>query len=244
MAIKKQTIDLQWRLENQIFSGNWKQDTLFDIKDLASKYHTTVKEINEVIPILLRKGLVRNDVNGTIRIQKIPQAHIESVFQYADKLHLKPRSIVRSVEIIPADDFIAEKLALKKDCDVFVQVRTRLINDEVIANQYNYIPYEICPGLEEVDLSTTSFQVTLENKFHTVITRIQELYALEYPKRDDLQILGLLPDSKILAVQRTSYSQNDYPLVFADIHVNLQKFQYVAALWPKAGELLKSKNEA
>jgi DNA-binding GntR family transcriptional regulator len=118
-----------------------------------------------------------------------------------------------------------------------------MINGEILANQYNFIPYEICPGLEFIDLSRSSFQVALQRDFHTVITRIHEDYFLDAPSRDDSEILQISDQDQILIVQRTSYSRNNLPVVFADIHVNPCQFHYVKELWPKANSLINHINK-
>ena len=144
--------------------------------------------------------------------------------------------------IIHADAFLAEKLELTEGAPVYRQVRTRLVDEQILANQYNFIPFEICPGLEGMDLSRRSFQVTLEKDFHTVITRINETYSLGDPIRDDAEILDLQTGDQVLIVERMSFSSSNMPLVYADIHVNPLQFHYVERLWPDAVEFVKSIN--
>jgi DNA-binding GntR family transcriptional regulator len=212
----------------------------YTIEGLNQRYDAPVDEIRQVTRSLIRKGLVDKTSNDSIRIHGSPEAEIESVFQYAKKSKLKPRTIVRSVKTTSADDFLAKKLKVTLRAPVYVQIRTRMVDEEVLANQYNFIPFQVCPGLEKIDLSRRSFQVTLEEQFHTVITRIEEIYTLGKPARDDEEILDVDRDAKILIVQRTSFSRNDYPLVFADIHVHPAQFHYVKDLWPKALPLVQS----
>jgi DNA-binding GntR family transcriptional regulator len=240
MSGKKFPAGLQRLIENEIFSGALRNGEKYSIESLVERYNVSKEDLNLILPSLLRKGLAAQEDQTSILISGIPQAEIESVFQYAQKSNLKPRTVVRSVEVTQADAFLAETLKVPVRAPVFIQVRTRLVDEMVLANQYNFIPYEICPGLESVDLSQRSFQVTLEEDFHTVITRIEEKYILGNPERDDEKILNVVKDAQILIVQRISYSASDYPLVFADIHVNPKQFHYVENLWPKAVPLVDS----
>jgi hypothetical protein len=236
-------VDLQRLFEQDIVKDQFDLNAIFSLEYLEAKYNAEKQELVSVLRGLHRKGLVFHEVNGNIRVLGLPEAKITSVFQYAEKSQLKPSTVVRKVEICPADDLIAEKLEIEPKSPVFVQGRTRLINDEVLANQYNFIPYEICPGLETLDLSQSSFQVALEKDFHTVITRIHEDHFLSHPSRDDEKILHINDQDQVLVVQRTSYSRNNLPVVFADIHVNPRQFHYVKELWPEANSLVNQINK-
>ena len=231
---------LQIKIENAIVYDDLQKGSAFTIVKLAQRFNASEAAVLQVMESLTRKGLVDEINSGSIRIHGLPEAEIESVFQYAQKSKLKPRTIVRSVKITNADGFLAKKLRVSLRAPVYVQVRTRLVDEEVLANQYNFIPFQVCPELEEIDLSKRSFQVTLEEQFHTVITHIEETYTLGNPARDDEEILGVDKDAKILIVQRISFSRKDYPLVFADIHVHPAQFHYVKDLWPKALPLVQS----
>jgi len=244
MKYQKFPIALQRQLEDNITSGFFSTDQIVRVENLCSKFEASVEDIQLVIPSLERKGLVKKNTDGSIQILGVYKAAIESVFQYAEKSKLKPRTIVRSVTIVPAEDLIAKKLGMSPGDSLYVQVRTRMVDDQILANQYNFIPYEVCPGLEEVDLSRASFQVTLEKIFHTVIARIEETYNLNNPERDDREILSITQDQPVLVIQRTSFSRNEFPLVFADIHVNPALFHYVKDLWPKALPLVGSINKS
>ena len=231
---------LQRQLEDEIVAGKFSCNQVVTLEELSYRNKSSIAEIQQVIPSLERKGLIEIISDESIKIFGLQEADVESVFQFAEKSNLKPQSIVRSVEIKLAEGFIAKILRLSIGDPVFIQVRTRKIDNKVLANQYNFIPYEICPGLEEVDLSCTSFQATLENRFHTIITRFEETYSLKKPTRDDAEILNVSEEESILVVQRISYSRSDFPLVLADIHVNPAQFHYVMELWPKALPLIQS----
>ena len=231
---------LQRQFEEAIVSNDLSEQQSLTSEELSYRFETSIDDIQLILPSLERKGLIKIHIDGTVEILGLYKAEIESVFQYAEKSKLKPETIVRSVTVEASSMCIAEELWIPEGDPVFVQVRTRLIDGQILANQYNFIPYEICPGLESVDLSKTSFQATLEKKFCTVIARIKEVYSLEPPERADKEILLITHNQPVLVVQRTSFSRNEFPLVFADIHVNPAKFHYVKDLWPEAVPLIKS----
>lgn len=229
---------LQESFEYALVSGKLEIGQIIRVDDVANQFDAESSSAKQILSAAYRKGLVEKQAEGQYRIIGKSKPEITSVFQHADKSGLKPKSIVRAVTLVPADEIVAKKLMVSVGDLVFRQTRTRLINDQVVANQYNFIPIEVCPGLEEVDLTRKSFQVTLEKRFHTVVVNIEENFTFAPGTLEDLEILGLSVGAKVLVVQRLSSSSSNMPLVWADIHVCTEHYHYVKALWPQAAGLL------
>ena len=234
---------LQSQIEKDIVAGHLEKGRVYTLSEICERYNVSRYVLTRVIGSQIRKGLVLRENRNAVRIIGFSNTGIISVFQYAEKSGLKPRTIVRSLEVIPADRKTADVLLVPQFSKVFVQIRTRLVEDEVLANQYNFIPYEVCPNLADIDLSHRSFQTTLEEDFHTVITHITETCKLSKPSRDDKAVLGLQAGEAVLVLQRISFSKNNLPLVFADIHIHPGKFHYVKDLWPQAAHLIENYSE-
>ena len=244
LNIKAYPADLQKQIESDIRNGRMAAGSEFPVGDLTGRYQTSADALGAVIPTLYRKGLIEKPDGENIKVLGLPEAEIESVFQYAEKAKLTPRTVVREVSVIAADAFLGEKLAVDEGAALYQQVRTRLVEGQVLANQYNFIPYTVCPGVETVNLSQRSFQVTLAEEYSTIIKRIEETYALGAPSRDDAEVLSLSADAEVLIVERMSFSANGMPLVFADIHVNPSAFHFVKNLWPGAAQLISDAHES
>ena len=233
---------LQERFEKDIVNGVFNKGQRVELADLQQRYDDALRsDLDRVINSAYRKGLLEKRGESVFEIIGERQAEIISVFQHAAKSGFSPKSLVRAVTVLPASADVAEKLQVAVGEAVFCQTRTRLVNDEVIANQNNYIPIEVCPGLETVDLTRTSFQTTLEKTFHAVVARIEEHFEIRAANAEDAIILGLQPGADILVVERLSLSFNRMPLVWADIHVRSDRYHYVKELWPEAAGLLDSK---
>jgi GntR family transcriptional regulator len=230
---------LQQSIELEIATGVLAKGQSIHITELQRRYQAASGDLMRVLNAAVRKGLIALSSGGLVTILGKSHSDIKSVFQHTAESGLSPRSIVRSVEVVPAYLEAAGKLNLSPGEPVFRQTRTRLVNDEVIANQNNYIPIEVCPGLESVDLSHTSFQKILEGRFNAVVASIAEDFFLAPGSEEDLQTLGLPAGSQVLVVQRLSLSPAQQPLVWADIHIRSDRYYYVKELWPKAATLLE-----
>ena len=243
LDIKAYPSDLQKQIENDIRHGSLATGSEIPVSQIAERYNASVDAFERIIPTLYRKGLINKPDGEIFCVSGLPQAKIESVFQFAEKAKLSPSTVVREVSVIAADDFLSKKLNVESGEAMYQQVRTRLIDEQVIANQYNFIPYTICPGLETIDLSQRSFQATLAQEYSTIVKRIEETYVLGAPSRDDASVLDLPAEANVLIVERMSFSASDMPLVFADIHVNPSAFHYVKNLWPGAEKLISTIQE-
>jgi len=230
---------LQKRFEDDIVSGLVPVGQKFDVAALQQRYIASAGDAFLVLKSACRKGLVAREQDGVYRILGKSETSVRSVFQHAAASGLSPKSVVRALKVIPANEAVAEHLLVALYEPVFCQTRTRLVNDEIVANQNNYIPIDVCPTLEEVDLSRRSFQVALNENFNTVITKIEEQYEVLPAAGEDAAFLGLGDGEEVLVVRRLSLSATDWPLVWADIHIRQDRFHYVEALWPQAAAMLR-----
>jgi GntR family transcriptional regulator len=232
-------IELQRKIELAIVTGELPVGESVTASDLAAKFHAPLGEMLQVLGAAWRKGLVAKTSEQEFQILGLIAPRVESVFQHTSKIGFKPTSVMRSLTIEPATLEIGMKLGLAIGAPVYRLDRTRLVNGEVLANQTNVIPFEVCPGLENDDVSRASFQQLIDGKYHAVTVEMKEEFAIIPATAQDQQILGLADDDQILDIQRTALSATDQPLIWTDIHVRPDRFDYVAALWPSAKRMLE-----
>jgi DNA-binding GntR family transcriptional regulator len=232
-------VQLQRQLELAIVKGELSAGQLVTVENLAAQFHAPLEDMQQVLFSEWRKGLVAQNAEHAYRVLGLIQPRVESVFQHTSKIGFKPTSVMRGVTIEPATPVIAQKLNLPIGAPVYRLDRTRLVNGEVLANQTNLIPYEVCAGLENDDVSHASFQELIDGKYHAVSVEMKEEFAIIPATVQDQQILSLAAGTQILDIQRTALSATAQPLIWTDIHVRPDRFDYVAALWPSAKKLLE-----
>lgn len=234
-------IELQNNIEKAILQHTLSKGQTLTLGNLSQRFRTTPELMSQVLQAEVRKGLIARKGNN-FQIIGLSEKRLDSLFQHTSRAGMKPTSIVRAVFVEPSGQEVAARLDIPAGSPVYHQERTRIINSEVLAIQVNYIPYEICPGLENDDLSRYSFQKLLEERYHTVISEIQEEYAILPGSESDLEILGLPRGSQVLVIDRLSLSHNHAPLVWASIHIRIDRYKYVSTLWPNAARLLEEHN--
>jgi len=231
--------EVQKRFEGAIASGEYAKGRLLVAGDLAPQYGVSLPEMRQLLRAAWRKGLVQRIAQGQFEVLGLVQAAYDSVFTHTDKAGFKPRSLVRDVEVEPATALIAEKLRVDVGSPVYRYVRTRFADDEPLANQVNYMPYEVCPGLETFDVTRHSFQKLLEQEYLSVFVGMDEHFSLIPATEQDREILGLSEGASILVVDRVALGATGWPLVWATIRIRPDRYPYVAALWPEAAKLLR-----
>ncbi|MFZ5918552.1 MAG: GntR family transcriptional regulator [Chloroflexota bacterium] len=233
--------ELQQRVEQAIVAGELPVGQVWSLGALAGRFQAAADPLRRVVQAARRKGLVEAvETEGDVfRVLGLPTTQFASVFTHTAGSGFQPRSEVRQAEVEPATLLVADRLRVEPGSPVYRYVRTRWVNEEALANQTNYMPFEVCPGLEGDDVSRTSFQKLLEDKYHAVLVDMQEQYSLVPATEQDRAVLGLPQGAAVLVVDRIALSASGWPLVWADIRIRPDRFEYVAALWPQAAELLK-----
>jgi hypothetical protein len=231
-------VELQRQIEAAIIEGKLVKGQLVTVDELATVWPASPDEVRQVLLAEYRKGLV--NVHGEdFEIIGIVGPTLDSLFQHTSKAGMKPASDVRAAVVVPCPEIAAAKIEVPVGAPVYRLERTRIVNDEVLANQVNYIPFEVCPGLEHDDISQYSFQKLLEGKYHTVIPEIKEEVYIAPGSDKDLEILGLPSGAQVLVVERVSFGATHRPVVWADIHIRTDRYHYVEKLWPSAARLLQ-----
>ncbi len=226
--------NLQRQFEQEIVSNAFITRKIFTCGELASRFDVSANEMLTVLKATHRKGLVVEQDGGLFKILGLTVPPRDSVFSHTKKLGFKPTSEVREVVIEPASSITAQTLRLPTKALVYRFVRTRNVNGETLANQTNYIPFEICPGLEHDNVSRYSFQKLLEEKYQTYTAKFEEEFSIEPANTQDREILSLPSNAPIWLVRRLAFSATGFPVVWSNIRIRPDRWQYVAQLWPSA----------
>ncbi len=234
---------LQKRIEALLLDGSLSIGAILRADALSSMLDADQSATEQVLASAYRKGLVEQREDGKYSVLEPAKPSIESVFQHTARMGFKPTTIVRDVQVITSDEKIAFHLKVNPGDPIYLQVRSRLVEGVMLANQRNYLPVEVCPDLESQDLSKRSFQEVLEQVYHAVVADVKETVSLAPASLEDRQVLDLSKKEDVVIIQRLSLSRTRQPLVWADIHVRLDRIDYVAALWPAAARLVKENNK-
>jgi GntR family transcriptional regulator len=233
-------VEMQREFEEGISAGRYTPGTRVTAAELGERSGLGADRAARVLAAAHRKGLVIRSAEGgeSFIVQGVPRSSRQSVFTHTAEAGFRPTSLVRDVEIEPAACTVAEKLRVDEGSPVYRYVRTRYVDGRPLANQINYMPLEVCPGLEHDDVSWSSFQRLLEDKYRAILVDMEERFLLEPATGEDRTVLELPEGSEVLVIERVALSATGWPLVWANIRIRPDRYSYVAALWPAAAQLL------
>jgi hypothetical protein len=234
--------ELQRRFEQAIVEGRYSKGDVLTLGDLSAGFQASIDQMRLVTSTAHRKGLLGKTelAPDAFQVLGLPQTEFASVFTHTAQAGFKPTSQVREVVVESASTQVADRLKVKAGSPVYRYVRTRNVDGHPLANQTNFMPFSICPGLEHDDVSRYSFQKLLEEKYFAVLTEMQEDYLLEPSTEQDREVLQLPQDVPVLVVDRIALSATSWPLVWATIRIRPDRYQYVSALWPQAAQVLEN----
>jgi GntR family transcriptional regulator len=115
---------------------------------------------------------------------------------------MKPSSKVLTLTEMMADDWIASELGLSTPVKVIYFERVRLANEEPMALEKGYLPYDRFSGILEHDLNIQSLYSVLENEFNSSPEVAEEIIEAVIMNEKEARLLGVTKGSPALLAKR------------------------------------------
>lgn len=128
------------------------------------------------------------------------------------------RSVVHRMEVVPADEHVAEALELERDASVIVLERLRFVDGEPWVLVTTYLPFELAPGLVEEDLTCQSLYALLEQKYSVVLRRGNRSVEAAVAGTTLARQLGIAVGDPVLVLRSTVYGDNRPVEMFVAYH--------------------------
>jgi GntR family transcriptional regulator len=117
--------------------------------------------------------------------------------------------------IIAATAAVAEKLQIPPGSQVFYLKRLRKVENTPVLIVESYLPYEICPGIEEEDFNLCSLYDTLETKYHLVFDRGHRLIEPKIvDSKEVMELLEIAPGTCLSAIESTIFNPDNRPVEY------------------------------
>jgi GntR family transcriptional regulator len=207
-------------LRERIRAGEWKPgDLIPSERELSEKYGISRMTARQAITDLVNEGLFyREQGKGTFVSQrKITQQliHLTGFTEDIRARGQQPGTKVLSAEMRPADEATAEKLRIPLGTLVFRLQRLRLADGEPLAIELSQISFKECERLLDDDLEHQSLYRVLESKYGIILMEADQELEAGLPGSEEAQLLKISPNSPVLYTRRTTYTERNQPVEYA-----------------------------
>jgi GntR family transcriptional regulator len=186
-------------------------DRVLPERELAESLKVSRITARQAIDALVKSGLVyRERGKGTF----VAQPHMDSVMGFTSfSEEMKSRGLIPSSKVIIQEvcrvDGKTQKVLKLGSSDLAIHiVRLRLADNKPVALQYTYLPAPLCPGLEFLDLNSTSLYSILREKYYIHPAWTEAKVEVSTATEDEATFLQINKNDPILIVNGLTFSKS------------------------------------
>ncbi len=205
-------------------SETWKPgDMIPPESELVEHYGVSLITIRQALDMLSSEGLIyRQRGRGTfVAHQTVEQSTVRIVSFTQDMLRrgLRPSSQVLSSSLLPASSEIAGKLDIAEGTELARLQRLRLADNEPMSIETSHLVHRYCPGvLTRHDYASSSLGNALEQDYRIRSASAKQVIRAISAPPEIAHKLSIPPRSAVLFIERVTFSQDDIPVEFLQIH--------------------------
>jgi len=211
-------------------------DTLPAERTLGEMYDISRVTVRKCINELVREGyLIRSHGKKTAVAQRKVDHHLGRLVGSVEEFLSTEgdlatiRVIHKAFENAPISVRKHLKIDDLKNSQVYAFTRAIIKNDEPIAVNYSFVPYDIGKIVDSLDLTSAKVFVCLENSGYNLSYGEQEITSAICNK-EEAGLLDYEVGQPVLVIRRTTYLDNGYPLLYEKTVYRGDKYQYSISL--------------
>ncbi len=214
-------------LKDNIEKGVWKPgETIPTELDITERYGISRSTTRQAILALVNDGYLRREKSkGTIVTSPTGRLRfVGSLISFTDEMDRKGiphHSQILEQRVLPAEEHIARKLMLATGTSVYYLKRVRHVNDKPFLLDEHFIPYSLCPGIEQKYKNNTSLYRLLRSEYQIQLHHGQiEFEPISPPSKEAIDLLKVSPSTSLLYVERIVHSEDNIAVDYfkATIH--------------------------
>ena len=183
---------------------------IFDLSRTVIRQTLSVLEQEEVI--VRRKG-----IGAFIASKKITEGLVQKLTGFhQDKAgkRITPVSKVLNQKVVPSDFLVSENLKIKPGTPVMMIERLRFIDDQPIVLVTSFIPYQMCKGMEQEDLTHQSYSMLLESKYNIFMARGERTIEAVLPTKEQCRLLSINKNVPLIKIESISFLSSGIPIEY------------------------------
>jgi len=204
-------------------------ERLLQEREYAARFGISLAPVRQAMLDLVKEGyLYRVPGKGTfVREQKVEEKiNILASFSEsmrAKGLHAALRIIEQRVGGVPP----AFRAVIPGSDQPFLIVqRLAMLGGEAIALLSSYLPAQLVPGLETLDLANQSLYRTLEERYGIVLARAESIIEVVRCRGAQATLLGIPAGTPLLQVEGNTYDMEDQFVEFSRVLYRADRFRF------------------
>jgi GntR family transcriptional regulator len=179
--------------------------------ELAERHGITRATVRHALDVLEGDGWIYREkgVGSFAAIRRVEHelTHLVSTTEDMRRRGWSLTTQLVSLERIPAAPYVAHAVEVPDGTLVYELCRLRLVDGEPLSLQTAYLPCEMCPSLEENDL-TSSLYGLLETRYGLRLWTGKEILRARCATPYEADLLRVKEEMPLMYMERTTYAAN------------------------------------
>lgn len=219
-------------LLDRIKSGKYKKGEQIPTElELCEEFNVSRTTVRAALNQLTLEGyLVRQQGKGTyVAEQKVSQTLSHTIKRYKDQVEVQGKkaaiSLV-SINVIPANEILQEKLGVNLNDPVQRIERVRKVNQEPTQFEIAYIPWCFAPGITR-EHAETSLYAALKDEFNVLISKTTENIEITLADERTCKHLNCEPDLPCFYIETIAENEKGEKIEYSRSYFRGDKTNFV-----------------
>ena len=209
-------------LRDKIMRQEWKPGDMIPAEpDLCDRYGVSRTTVRQVMAKLVDEGLIyRQRGRGTFVARPTLEKAMVRILSFTEDMRergLEARTQVLSSGLLPAPEYIAERLEVAPQRQLARLERLRLADGEPLSIEEANLVHDYCPGVLQRNYAVVPLREALEQGHGIRLIRAKQVIRAMPASPRVAPLLEIPRLSPLLYIERVSYSQYDVPVEFLRI---------------------------
>lgn len=186
-------------------------DQLPSESEMAKMHGVSRITIKQAVASLVHQGLIQtHQGKGTFAVPRKLQWDLARLSSFSEDMkirNLRPGARLLRKELVKDNKLTSGG---KEELCVCIE-RLRLANDEPMAIETTWLPYDLCAGLMDDNLEGVSIYLLLEERYGLKLVRADQYLESSVADRREADLLQIKENEPVLRIERLSYLDTGRP---------------------------------
>jgi GntR family transcriptional regulator len=217
-------------LHDKIVNNAWQPGDLIPAEfELTDKYRVSRITVRRVLDMLAKEGLIKRERGrGTFVAEPRLEHGLSRIVNFTEDMlqrGYQPSTQVLFAGMVPASDFIAEKLNIAEGEQLVRFDRLRMGDDEPMCIEHSYLIHSYVPGILKYDFGKHSLSKVKSSEYGIRWKRATQVIEAILSPPDLAHQLRIKTNSALLFIERVSFSQHNIPVEYLRAYYRADRYR-------------------